>query len=118
MRIPLPLHRMRKAVASNGQRPSYTRRAVSILRSVFPSDGSARHRPGRPFSGAAIGHAPAPMLARLELRLPISDRWRYEPKLDGFRGLLWRRSTRQVQLLSRNARDLGPWLRESSRARL
>jgi ATP-dependent DNA ligase len=55
---------------------------------------------------------PAPMLAHLESRLPAGDSWRYEPKLDGFRGLLWRWATGQVQLLSRNSRDLGPWFPE------
>src|SRR3954454_14861329 len=29
------------------------------------------------------------MLARLERTLPRGDQWRYEPKLDGFHGLLW-----------------------------
>lgn len=52
------------------------------------------------------------MLPRLEARLPRGDAWRYEPKLDGFRGLLWHRTTSIVQLLSRNSRDLGPWFPE------
>jgi ATP-dependent DNA ligase len=52
------------------------------------------------------------MLAQLDSRLPQGPHWRYEPKLDGFRGLLWRRSASQVQLLSRNSRDLGPWFPE------
>jgi bifunctional non-homologous end joining protein LigD len=52
------------------------------------------------------------MLARLQSTLPRGDQWRYEPKLDGFRGLLWRRSATTVQLLSRNARDLAPWVPE------
>jgi ATP-dependent DNA ligase len=52
------------------------------------------------------------MLAQLDSRLPVGEQWRYEPKLDGFRGLLWRRASGQVQLLSRNARDLGPWFPE------
>jgi ATP-dependent DNA ligase len=63
-------------------------------------------------SGAVSVLAPAPMLAQLDSRLPVGDKWRYEPKLDGFRGLLWRRASGQVQLLSRNARDLGPWFPE------
>jgi ATP-dependent DNA ligase len=50
--------------------------------------------------------APSPMLAQLQKRLPIGDQWRYEPKLDGFRGLLWRRGDNGVQLLSRNLKDL------------
>jgi hypothetical protein len=36
--------------------------------------------------------------------------WRYEPKLDLFRGLLWRRDGTAIQLLSRrNVKDLSPW---------
>jgi ATP-dependent DNA ligase len=57
-------------------------------------------------------NAPAPMLAQLAPRLPTGVGWRYEPKLDGFRGLLWHRTTSSVQLLSRNSRDLGPWFPE------
>lgn len=56
------------------------------------------------------------MLARLETRLPEGQYWRYEPKLDGFRGLLWRRASDHVRLLSGNARDLGPWFPELTRA--
>src|SRR5713101_7481140 len=52
------------------------------------------------------------MLAQLEARLPTGESWVYEPKLDGFRGLLWRRSGAVAQLLSRNGRDLGPWFPE------
>jgi ATP-dependent DNA ligase len=55
---------------------------------------------------------PLPMLAQLDCRLPVGQHWRYEPKLDGFRGLLRRRGSGHVQLLSRNARDLGPWFPE------
>ena len=51
-------------------------------------------------------HVPAPMLARLESALPRGPAWRYEPKLDGFRGLLWRSDTGVVRLLSRNLKDL------------
>jgi ATP-dependent DNA ligase len=42
--------------------------------------------------------------------------WRYEPKLDGFRGLLWHRTGTSVQLLSRNGRDLAPWFPELMQA--
>jgi ATP-dependent DNA ligase len=56
------------------------------------------------------------MLAQLEARLPRGDIWRYEPKLDGFRGLLWHRAASTVQLLSRNSRDLGPWFPELVKA--
>jgi ATP-dependent DNA ligase len=43
----------------------------------------------------------------LERTLPRGDLWRYEPKLDGFRGLLWRAPSGSVHLLSRNLKDLG-----------
>ena len=46
------------------------------------------------------------MLARLERTLPKGEAWRYEPKLDGFRGLLWRAPSGSVHLLSRDLRDL------------
>ena len=59
--------------------------------------------------------APTP-LARLEVCLPVGDKWRYEPKLDSFRGLLWRSSDDTVRLLSRNMRDLAPWFPELVRA--
>ena len=56
------------------------------------------------------------MLARLESSLPRGAEWRYEPKLDGFRGLLWRSGTGQVRLLSRNLKDLSPLFPELLRA--
>src|SRR5215471_445460 len=52
------------------------------------------------------------MLAQLQSHLPTGDGWRYEPKLDGFRGLLQRHSSTTARLLSRNGRDLGPWFPE------
>src|ERR1051326_489174 len=55
------------------------------------------------------------MLAQLDYRLPSGQQWRYEPKLDGFRGVLWHRSSGQAQLLSRNTRDLGQWFPELTR---
>ena len=47
-----------------------------------------------------------PMLAALKHSLPIGDQWLYEPKLDGFRGLLQHGTHGHVQVLSRNLRDL------------
>jgi DNA ligase-1 len=44
----------------------------------------------------------------LERRLPRGDQWRYEPKLDGFRGLLWHAPGCAVQVLRRHLTDLGP----------
>ena len=46
------------------------------------------------------------MLARLERTLPRGEPWRYEPKLDGFRGLLYRPPSGSVHLLSRNLKEL------------
>ena len=66
-------------------------------------------------SGAVLA-APTPMLARLEACLPVGDQSRYEPKLDGFRGLLWRSSDDTVRRLSRNMRDLTAWFPELVRA--
>ena len=42
-----------------------------------------------------------PMLAALKHSLPIGDQWLYEPKLDGFRGLLRHGTNGHVQVLSR-----------------
>jgi ATP-dependent DNA ligase len=49
--------------------------------------------------------SPSPMLARQAPTLPQDPGWRYEPKLDGFRGLL-RRTATGVRLFSRNGNDL------------
>jgi ATP-dependent DNA ligase len=46
-----------------------------------------------------------PMLARLDSALPQGNRWAYEPKWDGFRGLLCRTGG-TVTLGSRNGRPL------------
>jgi bifunctional non-homologous end joining protein LigD len=56
------------------------------------------------------------MLARLESSLPRGADWRYEPKLDGFRGLLWRSGTGQVRLPGRNLKDLSLLFPELVRA--
>jgi ATP-dependent DNA ligase len=66
-------------------------------------------------SGAVV-RPPTPMLAKLESALPVGPAWRYEPKLDGFRGLLSRTNDEHVRLLSRNGRDLAPWFPELIRA--
>jgi ATP-dependent DNA ligase len=63
-----------------------------------------------------FAEVPSPMLARLESSLPRGAAWRYEPKLDGFRGLLWRSGTGHVRLLSRNLKDLSPSFPELVRA--
>jgi ATP-dependent DNA ligase len=51
------------------------------------------------------------MLCSPAERLPIGDRWSYEPKLDGFRGLLVREGHR-VDLRSRNDRSLADYFPE------
>jgi ATP-dependent DNA ligase len=56
------------------------------------------------------------MLARLESTLPRGPGWRYEPKLDGFRGLLWRSNTGAARVLSRNLKDLSVSFPELVRA--
>jgi len=62
---------------------------------------SPRHESEHVFwSAVLLANAPAPMLAHLEYRLPRGDTWRYEPKFDGFRGLLWHHARGHVQLLS------------------
>jgi bifunctional non-homologous end joining protein LigD len=56
------------------------------------------------------------MVAKLESTLPVGLVWRYEPKLDGFRGLVWHSQGGLIRLLSRNARDLAPWFPQLARA--
>lgn len=74
-------------------------------------------RPAAPaITSPAVSLAPLPMLARVEHQLPTAGDWVYEPKLDGFRGMLWHRSSGRVDLLIRNRRDLGPWFPELIRA--
>ena len=45
------------------------------------------------------------MLARLHRELPGGPEWRYEPKWDGFRAMVWRDGD-QVEIWSRNERPL------------
>ena len=72
--------------------------------------------PTRVRSGGVFGRVPAPMLARLEATFPRGGEWRYEPKFDGFRGLLWHAPGGTVHLLSRNLKDLGASFPELVRA--
>src|SRR5262252_7252691 len=46
-----------------------------------------------------------PMAARAVKALPEGSQWLYEPKLDGYRALLFRHGA-QVRILSRNQKDL------------
>lgn len=69
-----------------------------------------------PRSDPKVRHHGSDTHAQLDTQLPCGQLWRYEPKLDGFRGLLWPRAGSQVQLMSRNSRDLGPWFPELMRA--
>ena len=59
-----------------------------------------------PFDGPV-----APMLARLARELPRGPEWRYEPKWDGFRAMVWRDGD-DVELWSRNERPLGRYFPE------
>jgi ATP-dependent DNA ligase len=79
--------------------------------------GKCRHRddvyrgrePVGHYPPAPVREPPVPMLAHLERSLPRGETWRYEPKLDGFRGLLWHGEGAAAQLLSRNVKDLSAW---------
>jgi ATP-dependent DNA ligase len=71
---------------------------------------------GKVHSGVVVAGVPVPMLARLESTLPRGPEWRYEPKLDGFRGLLWRSNTSAARVLSRNLKDLSVSFPELVRA--
>lgn len=63
---------------------------------VTPPLGPAKPGPNVPFP---------PMEAELVDDLPTGDRWRYEPKWDGFRGVL-ENDTGEIALWSRNGRPL------------
>jgi ATP-dependent DNA ligase len=52
------------------------------------------------------------MLARLASHLPIGNCWRYEPKFDGFRGLVTLTADGHVRVTSRNGEDLSRWFPE------
>ncbi len=52
------------------------------------------------------------MLSQLASRLPTGAQWLYEPKFDGFRGLLRQSSEGLVRLTSRQGRDLTDWFPE------
>ncbi len=57
-----------------------------------------------------------PMLAKLATTLPSGRAWRYEPKLDGFRGLLGPDCGGRVSLGRRNGKDLLRWFPELAQA--
>src|SRR6478736_5593578 len=65
-------------------------------RSSEPVERPADLDPGIPFP---------PMEAELVRELPEGDEWQYEPKWDGFRGLL-ENASGELRLWSRNARPL------------
>src|SRR5579859_6382905 len=56
------------------------------------------------------------MLAQLASRLPSGALWRYEPKLDGFRGLLEHAADGELRITSRNRQDLTRWFPGIARA--
>ena len=53
----------------------------------------------------------APMLARLEAEIPSGGGWVYEPKWDGFRGLIFKNDN-SVHIGSRNRKSLAPYFPE------
>src|SRR5205814_4961512 len=76
--------------------------AVGNTATTTPSD----------YPPAPVREPPVPMLAQLKRTLPRGGDWRYEPKLDGFRGLLWHGDGATAELLSRNVKDLSAWFPE------
>ncbi len=57
-----------------------------------------------------------PMLSQLASRVPTGAQWLYEPKFDGFRGLLGRSDGGLVLLTSRQGKDLTDWFPELAQA--
>ena len=55
--------------------------------------------------GLPFGPPVAPMLAKLEREIPRGEGWRYEPKWDGFRAIVFREGS-DVRIQSRDARPL------------
>lgn len=60
---------------------------------------------------APLDHPLSPQLARTSATLPLGDQWRYEPKLDGFRAIVFVRPD-EVSVQSRNGRPLGRYFPE------
>ena len=56
------------------------------------------------------------MLSQLASRVPTGAQWLYEPKFDGFRGLLRRSDGGLVRLTSRQGKDLTDWFPELAQA--
>jgi len=56
------------------------------------------------------------MLSQLASRVPTGAQWLYEPKFDGFRGLLRQSSDGLVRLTSRQGKDLTDWFPELAQA--
>ncbi|GGJ89709.1 ATP-dependent DNA ligase [Pilimelia anulata] len=73
-------------------------------------------RPGiEGVGGPAIVPPVAPMLADAVERLPSGERWIFEPKWDGFRGILFH-LPEGTRLQSRSGKALGPYFPEILRA--
>jgi ATP-dependent DNA ligase len=94
-----------KAIASRTS--WHTARQTITLRPAYPAAAAIVYPPA-----PVLPLSFAPMLATLERALPIGEHWCYEPKFDGFRGLLRHAQNATVQVLSRNLRDLAPWFPE------
>jgi hypothetical protein len=56
------------------------------------------------------------MLSQQASRVPTGAQWLYEPKFDGFRGLLCQSSDGLVRLTSRQGKDLTDWFPELAQA--
>ena len=67
-------------------------------------------------SGVVSFEPTVPMLSQLASRVPTGAQWLYEPKFDGFRGLLRRSSDGLVRLTSRQGKDLTDWFPELAQA--
>ena len=89
-------------------------RLVRKLPSISRAPGMAARIP----SGVVSFEPPVPMLSQLASRVPTGAQWLYEPKFDGFRGLLRRSDSGLVRLTSRQGKDLTDWFPELAQAGL
>jgi len=49
----------------------------------------------------------SPARLKLDREIPVGRSWLYEPKFDGYRGMLMTNRAGQAVVYSRNAKDLG-----------
>jgi len=117
-----PRRQFRKALLSGGvdRRPTVRyvgapvvwSAAVRSLHAVAHATASVDRIP----SGIVSFESPVPMLSQLASRVPTGAQWLYEPKFDGFRGLLHRSIDGLVRLSSRQGKDLSDWFPELAQA--